>query len=39
MRTRYEEYATKGGDLVGGINGEIHSKMLRINPDIGFKNL
>ena len=37
MRSSWEEYAAKGGDLVGEIDGEIHSMMSKINPDIGLK--
>ena len=36
VRSSYEEYAAKGSDVVGEIDGEIHSKMAKA---IGFKNL
>ena len=31
-RGSYEEYTAKGGDLVGEIDDEIHSKMSKIKP-------
>ena len=37
MRSSWEDYAAKGGDLLGEIDGEIHSKMSKIKPGIGLK--
>ena len=37
MRSIYEEYAAKGGNVVGEIDGEIHLKMAKMKTCYWFK--
>ena len=37
MRSSLEEYAAKGGDVVGEIDGEIHLKMAKMKSCYWFK--
>ena len=35
-RISNEDYAARGGDVAGEIDGNIHLNMVKINPDNGF---